>query len=97
MFKTSILSCTNHQRWYILAEESRKFTLKELEEYDGKGGKPAYIAHKGKVYEVSGLPLWLGGDHLGAHQAGKDLTDELALAPHGDEVMERAKLIGTLV
>lgn len=80
-----------------MAEESRKFTLKELEEYDGKGGKPAYIAHKGKVYDVSGLSLWLGGDHLGAHQAGKDLTEESALAPHGEEVLERAKLIGTLV
>ena len=80
-----------------MAEEPRKFTLKELEEYDGKGGKPAYIAHKGKVYAVSELSLWLSGDHLGAHQAGKDLTEEFALAPHGEEVLERAKLIGTLV
>ena len=81
----------------LLAEEPRKFTLKELEEYDGKGGKPAYIAVKGKVYDVSASSFWLDGDHLGTHQAGKDLTEELEAAPHGDEVLERAKLIGVLV
>jgi predicted heme/steroid binding protein len=81
----------------FLVEEPRKFTLKELEEYDGKGGKPAYIAYKGKVYDVSESSLWIDGDHLGMHQAGKDLTEELAIAPHGDEVLERITLIGVLV
>ena len=80
-----------------MAEEPRKFTLKELEEYDGKGGKPAYIVYKGKVYEVSDSDLWSGGDHMGMHQAGKDLTEELELAPHRDEVLKRIKLIGVLV
>jgi predicted heme/steroid binding protein len=81
----------------FLAEEPRKFTLKELEEYDGKGGKPAYIAYKGKVYEVSNSDFWIAGEHMGTHQAGKDLTEELELAPHRDEVLERIKLIGVLV
>ena len=81
----------------FLTGEPRKFTLKELDEYDGKGGKPAYIAYKGKVYDVSESSLWLDGDHLGMHQAGKDLTEDMELAPHGDEVLERAKLIGVLV
>jgi predicted heme/steroid binding protein len=81
----------------FLAEEPRKFTLRELEEYDGKDGKPAYIAYKGKVYDVSESSLWIDGDHLGTHQAGKDLTEDMELAPHGDEVLERAKLVGVLV
>jgi predicted heme/steroid binding protein len=81
----------------FLAEEPRKFTLKELEEYDGKGGKPAYVACKGRVYDVSESSLWTDGDHLGTHQAGKDLTEDIELAPHGDEVLERAKLVGVLV
>jgi predicted heme/steroid binding protein len=34
---------------------------------------------------------------MGMHQAGKDLTEELELAPHREEVLERAKLIGELV
>jgi len=80
-----------------LAQEPRKFTLKELEEYDGKGGKPAYIVYKGKVYDVSESSFWMDGDHLGAHQAGKDLTEELELAPHRNEVLERVKLIGVLI
>ncbi len=31
----------------------RKFTREELKKYDGKNGRPAYIAYKGKVYDVS--------------------------------------------
>jgi predicted heme/steroid binding protein len=80
-----------------LTEEPRKFTIKELEEYDGKGGKQAYVAYKGKVYDVSEISLWSDGDHLGMHQAGKDLTEDMELAPHGNDVLEKAKLIGVLV
>ena len=76
--------------------EPRKFTASELEEYNGKNGKPVYIAFKGKVYDVSESDLWRDGDHMGLHQAGKDLTDELELAPHMEEVFERVKLVGTL-
>jgi predicted heme/steroid binding protein len=81
----------------FLAEELRKFTLKALAEYDGKGGKPAYVAYKGKVYDVSASSFWLDGDHFGAHQAGKDLTEELEIAPHGVEILERTKLVGMLI
>jgi predicted heme/steroid binding protein len=77
--------------------EPRKFTLKELAEYNGAGGKPAYIAYKGKVYDVSASSFWLDGDHFGTHPAGKDLTEDLELAPHGGEVLERTKQVGVLV
>ena len=77
--------------------EPRKFTLKELAEYNGAGGKPAYVAYKGKVYNVSASSFWLDGDHFGTHQAGKDLTEDLELAPHGGEVLERTKPVGVLV
>ena len=76
--------------------EPRKVTSKELEEHNGKEGKPAYIVYQGKVYDVSGSDLWRDGDHMGLHQAGKDLTDELELAPHMEEVLERVKLVGEL-
>jgi predicted heme/steroid binding protein len=81
----------------VLAEAPRTFTNKELEEYNGKNGKPAYIAYQGKVYDVSQSDLWRGGEHMGLHETGKDLTDELELAPHREEVLDRAKLIGKLV
>ncbi len=77
--------------------EQQKFTLEELTKYDGKNGNPAYIAYKGKVYDVSESSFWLDGDHLGAHQAGKDLTAELELAPHGPDNLDRVKLVGTLM
>jgi len=75
----------------------RKFTLEELKQYDGREGRPAYIAYRGKVYDVTDSYLWLGGDHQGQHEAGKDVTNEMAFAPHGEEVLERVKLVGVLV
>jgi len=80
----------------FLAAE-RKFTLEELKQYDGKGGRPAYVAYKGKVYDVTDDFLWVDGDHQGEHEAGKDLTEEMLKAPHGEENLERVKLIGVLV
>jgi predicted heme/steroid binding protein len=77
--------------------EEKKFTLQELAKFDGNDGKPAYVALNGKVYDVSESAFWMGGDHLGAHQAGKDLTTEIDLAPHGPENVDRVKLVGVLV
>ena len=75
----------------------RKFTLEELKEYDGKDGRPAYVAYKGKVYDVTDDFLWVDGDHQGEHAAGKDLTEQMGQAPHGEDALERVKVIGTLV
>ncbi len=77
--------------------EQKKVTRQELEENNGKNGKPAYIAYKGKVYDVSQSSFWMDGDHLGMHQAGKDLTEELEMAPHREETFQRVKLVGELV
>lgn len=79
-----------------MSEEPRKFTPEELKQYDGKNGKPAYIVYQGNVYEVTASDLWSGGEHMGLHEAGKDLTEEIELAPHREEVLERVKLIGKL-
>jgi predicted heme/steroid binding protein len=91
--KTSILSKLSKVNF--LGEE-KKFTIEELSKYDGKNGNPAYIACNGKVYDVTDSGLWMGGDHLGAHQAGKDLSMELDIAPHGPENLDRVKLVGVL-
>jgi len=81
----------------VLEGAERKFTLEELKQYDGREGRPAYIAYKGKVYDVTDSYLWIDGDHQGQHVAGRDLTEEIALAPHGEETLERVKLVGVLV
>ena len=77
--------------------ELKKLTLDELKQYDGREGRRAYIAYAGKVYDVTESFLWTEGDHQGQHAAGKDLTDDMKLAPHGEETLERAKLVGVIV
>ncbi|MDR1992543.1 MAG: cytochrome B5 [Nitrososphaerota archaeon] len=76
---------------------TQKITLQELETNNGKDGKPAWIAYQGKVYDVSDNSFWIDGEHMSMHNAGKDLTDDLEIAPHRDEVFSRAKLVGELV
>ncbi len=80
----------------VPAGEFKKYKLEELAAFDGKNGKPTYFAFKGKVYDVSRSSLWQNGDHLGSHQAGKDLTSDIEIAPHGEEVFSKAKQIGIL-
>ena len=71
--------------------------MNELAQNDGRNGKPAYVAFKGTVYEVSASAFWMEGDHMGAHQAGKDLTDEIELAPHREEMLQKVKMVSVLV
>ncbi len=77
--------------------ELKKFTLEELKQYDGRDGRPAYFAYKGKVYDATDSFLWINGDHQGQHEAGRNITNEMAYAPHGEEMLERVKLAGVLV
>ncbi len=76
-------------------ETSRKFTLNELRQFDGKNGRPAYVGYKGNVYDVTDSDQWIDGDHMG-HVAGQELTEEMEIAPHADNVMERMKIVGVL-
>ncbi len=77
-------------------ESAKTFSKEELSQFDGKNGKPAYVAFKGKVYDVTDSYMWIDGDHSGEHQAGKDLTEQMAVAPHAEDVMERMKVVGVL-
>ena len=72
------------------------FTKEELAKYNGKGGKPNYIAYKGKVYDVTKSSLWDSGEHQGLNIAGADLTKDILDAPHEEDVLERFPLVGTL-
>ncbi len=79
-----------------LPENLKEFTLAELAEYHGAEGRRAYIAFKGRVYDVSDSALWAGGEHMVVHLAGRDLTGEFAEAPHGEEVFQRYPQVGVL-
>jgi predicted heme/steroid binding protein/CheY-like chemotaxis protein len=75
----------------------RRFTIVDLKQFDGGEGRPAYVAFKGKVYDVSNSQLWKGGKHAAVHAAGMDLTEALAKAPHGEDKLSRAAVVGELV
>ena len=74
----------------------RPFTVEELAQYDGKEGRPAYVAFKGKVYDATNSRLWRNGKHAAGHLAGTDLTEAFAKAPHGEDVLTRLPILGTL-
>ena len=71
-------------------------TLDELSTYDGKDGRPAYIAVDGVIYDVSPVPQWKNGEHNG-NKAGIDATDIIKNgSPHGVKVLDKLQKIGTL-
>jgi predicted heme/steroid binding protein len=74
----------------------KEFTPVELSSFNGKEGRPVYIAFQGNVYDVSQSPLWSKGVHMNRHPSGKDLVAEISAAPHGTEVLERYPQIGIL-
>ncbi len=76
-------------------EKEQEFTIQELNTFNGKNDQPSYVAYKGKVYDVTNSSQWIGGDHLG-HLAGEDLTEQMDIAPHADDVLERMKVVGFL-
>jgi predicted heme/steroid binding protein len=74
----------------------RRFTKKELAQYNGKDGASTFIAYEGKVYDVSRSFLWQDGRHQVLYTAGADLTASLDQAPHGADLLERFPVIGLL-
>ena len=74
----------------------QRFTEAELARYDGRNGRPAYIACDGKVYDVTGSFLWKDGRHQALHDAGRDLSAALGAAPHGDDLLDRCPLVGLM-
>ncbi|MFH1090889.1 MAG: DUF2231 domain-containing protein, partial [Pseudomonadota bacterium] len=79
-----------------MSEGLREFTLEELKEFDGRDGKPAYVAYDQKVFDITASKRWKNGSHMNRHAAGNDLTDDIAAAPHQPDVLERFPQIGTL-
>jgi predicted heme/steroid binding protein len=74
----------------------KEFSKEELARYDGRNGLPAYVAYKGKVYDVTGSFLWKDGSHQVLHKAGADLTDALEQAPHDGDALGKFPIVGTL-
>jgi len=74
----------------------KEFTSEELAQFNGENGKPVYIAHEGKVYDVSASKMWKTGTHMKRHHSGQDLTTDIQGAPHTPEVFQRFSQVGML-
>ncbi len=99
----------NESQWYynqivnlrnqeneIIQSEQREFTLEELAEYDGSGGRPAYVAVNGIVYDVSLEATWGGSTHFNLY-AGKDLTAQFNGCHGGNlEVLKNLPQVGSI-
>ncbi|RII26272.1 MAG: cytochrome B5 [Geobacter sp.] len=72
-------------------------TMEVLGGFDGKEGRPTYVAYQGGIYDVTESRLWKEGSHMRRHQAGIDLTEALSQAPHGEDRVLAMPRIGDLV
>jgi predicted heme/steroid binding protein/uncharacterized membrane protein len=78
-------------------QKKDRFTLGDLQYFNGKENRPAYFAYKGKVYDVSSSKPWKDGTHFNKHRAGDDLTDILKTAPHGEDKVLKMPEMGELL
>jgi len=73
-----------------------ELTLEELKQFDGKGGRKAYIAVGGTIYDVTENGNWSGGNHNG-FEAGRDLTEAMdTQSPHGRSKLASLPIVGKI-
>ena len=72
-------------------------TAEELQRFDGKEGRPAFVAYNGKIYDVTRSKLWKDGSHARKHHAGSDLTDALKTAPHAENKILSMPEVGKVI
>ncbi|UJP66084.1 cytochrome b5 domain-containing protein [Mongoliitalea daihaiensis] len=74
----------------------KAYTKQQLALRNGQDKPEIWVAYKGVIYDVSASRLWKNGKHY-EHWAGQDLTDELASAPHTENVFLKFEPIGQLI
>jgi len=70
-------------------------TKQQLSLRNGQDKPEIWVAYNGVVYDVSQSRLWRKGMHY-EHWAGQDLTEELADAPHNENVFDKFTAVGLL-
>lgn len=91
--KVSILN------YLIFRDDMRQQSISKIElaNYDGKNGRPAYVAVDNLVYDVTASLSWADGVHFGL-TPGKDLSGEF-LSCHGmnKDALSRLPVVGKLM
>lgn len=72
----------------------KEFDEETLSQFDGREGRPCYIAHGDRVIDVSASKLWKTGSHMKRHSAGNNLTQAIGAAPHGTDVLDKYPQVG---
>lgn len=80
-----------------ISKGKQDLTAEELQSFDGKEGRPAFIAYRGKIYNVTSSKLWKEGSHARKHHAGRDLSDALNTAPHAEDRILSMPEVGKLI
>ena len=76
--------------------EMRPFTLAELSEFDGRDGKPVYVAVNNVVYDVTNSNLWRDGAHFG-NVGGRELTINYKGCHGGRPRLDAFPVVGYIV
>ena len=71
------------------------FTKQQLALRNGQDKPEIWVAYKGIIYDVSDSKMWKNGKHY-EHWAGQDLTEEIADAPHTENVFKKFMSVGQL-
>ncbi len=74
----------------------KELDRESLKEFNGKDGKPIYVAFKGRVIDVTNSKFWKTGVHMKRHPSATDLTADIEAAPHGPEVLDRYPQVAVL-
>lgn len=85
------------KRQELSVQHKQDMTLAEFTQFDGKDGRPAYVAYNGNIYDVTNSGPWQGGNHMRKHLPGFDLTDAIKIAPHEEEKILSMPLVGKLL
>jgi predicted heme/steroid binding protein len=75
--------------------QQKEFTLDELSQYDGKNGKPAYVAIEGIIYDASNELVFREAKNIEII-AGKDLTEQFNSYCIMSQIINEAPKIGVL-
>lgn len=78
-------------------QDQQSYTLEQLAQFNGQNGRPAYVAVKGIVYDVTNNAAWSAATHFGL-EAGRDWTQEFASCHAAEQwILNTLTPVGRLV